>query len=205
MYITKIPSHLPGKNPSSRFGLCCWVRWRTFLSEESAQTKSKGHIVSRDKSNYSRHFGKNPSSRFGLCCWRLWLRWPAAISAPIWHIRRVQSSSLRIVLGSFLLSFWRRAGVIRRGFERKNWEPVPDHSLDKPCWEGVGSEFGTLKGTKLGAELGWFWVGQAQKVLASFLKWAYCLRFLSICLLKDDTFPHHFKSQKTQFLQQIIT
>ena len=27
-----------------------------------------------------------------------------------------------------------------------------------------------LKGTKLGAELGWFWVGQAQKVLASFLK-----------------------------------
>ena len=29
------------------------VRWRTFLSEESAQTKSKRHIVSRDKSNYS--------------------------------------------------------------------------------------------------------------------------------------------------------
>ena len=29
------------------------VRWRTFLSEESAQTKSKRHIVFRDKSNYS--------------------------------------------------------------------------------------------------------------------------------------------------------
>jgi len=36
----------------------CWEgvwggRWRTFLSEESAQTKSKRHIVFRDKSNYS--------------------------------------------------------------------------------------------------------------------------------------------------------
>lgn len=38
-------------------------------------------------------------------------------------------------------------------------------------------------------------------MLASFLKRAYCLRFLSICLLKDGAFPHHFKSQKTQFLQ----
>ena len=38
-------------------------------------------------------------------------------------------------------------------------------------------------------------------MLSSFLRWTLCPRFLSLCLLKDGTFPHHFKSQKTQFLQ----
>ena len=38
-------------------------------------------------------------------------------------------------------------------------------------------------------------------MLSSFLWWTLCPRFLSICLLKDGTFSHHFKSQKTQFLQ----
>lgn len=71
----------------------------------------------------------------------------------------------------FFLSKTLRITPVRRQKDNKK-EPrtIRNELLWTLLFYSVFALNAALKGTKLGAELGWFWVGQAQKVLASFLK-----------------------------------